>query len=660
MLRLAKETRSFGLKGAVFLPLWPGEGMSSILARTEAVVDGAAKAASDKPGDPYARLTDYLDNKRVVLLLDDLHNLRREELLTLMRSVRMRPGNCRILATSLGEPELPAVDRAGLQFERVGPLTAQEVKKVASSLGVRGSEAQALLMTDATRGGCTGHPLTLRFLLAIFGSDLPSEDFFRGQTSRSINAFRAVIEHAADRFSDKDRSVLQHLARIGLPVSRSVATRLFGITITKLIKRGMLDIVDGEVMVHGLVAQTLGQDGEFSASLAKSVAKHLKDQGIARIEPQRMLRAAELLAHAGPTSKAIDALTEGWEAARDFGFLEAYLKSVANMPSTPALQQRLKLLSARARMRQGNVQGVREELEGLAKAKDPWTRARALTALTYVYSKLGAHKKAVAAFEAVRKGSVAEHDLIPAGTLAASSMTRTGHVADAEKLARSLLKTIKGKKQDDREGELRRLLARIYAQGGRLAEAVIEAKAAARAFEQCGDLYHAATAYGFIGDLYREAGEFELARTAFTRFHELAERWGDRNLLQVAELAEAWVSLDVGDLTHAAKRIAAVEKDMSVAPSRRLRRYLSAARALLEAGRGHHSEAAIMLERVVDDPNRSRRRCREAGALVAQGAQGQEARRSRRRAATSIGAYLRPERPSRRSRHRGESGGQGV
>ncbi|MEE8408715.1 MAG: tetratricopeptide repeat protein, partial [Myxococcota bacterium] len=600
MLRLAKETRAMGLKGAVFLPLWPGEGMASILARTEAAVDGAAKAASDKPGDTYARLADYLDSKRIVLLLDDLHNLKREELMTLMRSVRVRPGKYRILATSLGEPELPAVDRAGIQIERVGPLTAPEVKKVASSLGVRGAEAHAQLMADVTRGGCSGHPLTLRYLLALFGSDLPSEEFLRSQSSRSINALRAVIDHAGERFSDKDRSVLQHLARIGVPLSKSAATRLFGTTITKLLKRGMLDIVDDEVILHGLVSQTLGQNGEFSASLAKSVAKHLKDQGMARIEPQRVLRAAELLAHAGPTSKAIDALTEGWEAARDFGFLEAYLKSVANIPATPALQQRLKLLSARARMRQGNVQGVREELEGLAKSKDSWTRARALTALTYVYSKLGAHKKVVAAFDAVRKGSVAEHVLIPAGALAAASMARIGRSADSEKLARSLLKALKGKKQFDREGELRRLLARIFAQGGRLDEAVTEAQAAAKAFEQCGDLYHAATAFGFIGDLYRETGDFELAKTAFSRFRDLAERWGDRNLLQVAELAEAWVSLDVGDLTHAAKRIAAVEKEMSVAPSRRLRRYLAAARALLEAGRGHHKEAAVMLERVVD------------------------------------------------------------
>jgi tetratricopeptide (TPR) repeat protein len=600
MLRLAKETRPLGLRGAVFLPLWPGESMSSILARTEAAVDGAAKAAADRPGDPFARLGDYLEEKRIALLLDDLHNLRREELLVLVRSVRLRGGKYRVLATSSGELELPAVDRGGVHSERVGPLTPAEVKKVAASYGVRAGEPQERLMTDAAKGGCTGHALTLRYLLALFGSDLPPGDFFSGQTSRSVNAFRAVVEEADSRFDSKEQEVLRGLVRVGLPISKTTAPRQFGATITKLLKRGLVDLIEGDICVHPLVAQALGGEYALSSSSAKAIARHLKDQGITRIEPQRVLRAAELLAHAGPASAAIDALTEGWEAARDFGFLEAYLKSVASIPSTPALEQRLKLLSARARMRQGNVVSVREELESLTKSKDGWTRQRAYAALTYVYSELSQHRKVVDAYEAIRSGTVQDHVMVPAGTLAATSMVRVGRVAEAEKLARSLLTRIRGTKQLDREGELHRLLARVYAQGGRLDEAVREAQAAAKAFEACGDLYHAATAQGFIGDLYRETGDFELAKEAFGRFHQLAQQWGDRNLLQVAELADAWVSLDIGDLTHAAKRIAAVEKEMSAAPSRRLRRYLAAARALLEAGRGRHKEASVMLERVVE------------------------------------------------------------
>jgi tetratricopeptide (TPR) repeat protein len=228
------------------------------------------------------------------------------------------------------------------------------------------------------------------------------------------------------------------------------------------------------------------------------------------------------------------------------------------------------------------------------------------TAATYhtaqIYSQLGEDEKVVQSYESVKRSNVSPDLLVPAATLAATSMVRIGKVTEAEKLSRNILAKIKSNKTHiDRQGELHRLLARAYSGTGRLTEAVTEAQNAAKAFEDAGDLYHAATAWGFIGDLYRETGDFELARSSFVRFGGLAEKWGDRDLLQVAELAEAWVSLDIGDLTHAAKQIAAVEKEMSVAPSRRLRRYLAAAKALLEAGRGHHEQAAAMLVPVIEN-----------------------------------------------------------
>jgi tetratricopeptide (TPR) repeat protein len=133
-----------------------------------------------------------------------------------------------------------------------------------------------------------------------------------------------------------------------------------------------------------------------------------------------------------------------------------------------------------------------------------------------------------------------------------------------------------------------------------LDDAVEEANLAAKFFATAGDLYHAATAAGFIGDLYRETGDFEAAQAAFRRFHELATKWGDRNLIQIADLTEAWVALDVGDLTSAQRRITAVEKDLSATASRRLRRYLAAAKALLEVGRGHWELAAELMPRVVE------------------------------------------------------------
>ena len=601
VLRLAKETRALGVKGAIYLPLWPGEAIASILARVEAIIGADRGGTQDRQGDPYTRMEDALEANKVCLVLDDVHNIRREDLLALLRSAKNHRGKVRIIAAGRGEPELPAIDRAAVHMERVGPLLPGEVSTVAAAAGVRG-EANQTLVTDATRGGCSGHALTLRYLLGMFGSQLPPADFFESQTSRSVNAFRALIQLAGDRIDAKELDTLSGLASVNMPVSKPVAVRAFGGTVNRLIQQGMLDLIDGHVYAHALVGQVMVPESyKIGESAAKTVAKHLCDRGNSQNEPLLVLRAAELLAKVGSTSQALDVLTDVWLTARDFGFLEAYLKSVAAFPHKPSLDRRLKLLSARARMRQGNPVGVRAELESLAKEKDPWTRSRALAALTYVYSQLREHKKVVQAYEAVKKSNVSADLLVPAATLAAVSMVRIGKIADAEKLARSILTKIKNNRQFlDRQGEIYRLLARVYARSGRLAEAVTEAQAAAKAFESAGDLYHAATAWGFIGDLYRETGDFELARSSFVKFRDLAEKWGDRDLLQVAELAEAWVSLDVGDLTHAAKQIAAVEKDMSAAPSRRLRRYLAAAKALLEAGRGHHEQASTMLIPVIE------------------------------------------------------------
>ncbi|MEK7706303.1 MAG: hypothetical protein AAB426_15185, partial [Myxococcota bacterium] len=210
------------------------------------------------------------------------------------------------------------------------------------------------------------------------------------------------------------------------------------------------------------------------------------------------------------------------------------------------------------------------------------------------------HAEVVKSYDALKRLSRDPRQLLIAGTRAAESMMRIGRIGDAEQLGKSLLTRLRGKKEAQLSGELHRLLARSAEQSGRLTDAVREGQAAVTDFCKAGDLYHAATAEGFIGDLYRQTGEFELAREAFGRFRTLAEKWGDRNLLQIAELADAWVALDVGDITHAAKQVAAVEKEMSLAPSRRLRRYLAAARALLEAGRGQHDTAATALTSVVE------------------------------------------------------------
>ncbi len=600
LLRLGRETKRLGLKGSLYVALAPGETIPSLFSRVEAMAKNRG-SEPDRQGDPFGRLVALLERQKLALLLDDVHYLRREDLLSLIRAVRTRRGSYRVLAAGRGDQELPAIDSAEIHVERVGPLSSDEVRKVAESGSVRG-EALERLVADAARGGCSGHALTLRFLVACGSEAMPPDTFFVGQSSRSVSAFKLLMEQASKSWDPKEIEALKGLAKVATPLSKTVATRAFGAPIVKLLKKGLLLSVSDDLYVHDLVGQMLlGPTDSLSDTAAKAVAKHLKEAGIEQGEPLKVIRAAELLASSGNAADAVTTLTSGWESARHFPFVEAFLKSVASIPSTPATERRLKLLSARARLKLSNSQALREELEELARDKDTWTQSRALAALTEAYAEAAEPPKSVKAFRAVQAKIVGKELYVAAGVAAANALTRLNRFDEAETLARTLLAMVKGDKSLlDREGELRRLVARIYAQAGDLENAVTEAQAAAKAFEAAGDLYHAATAHGFVGDIYRETGDFELAKAAFLRFHDQALKWGDRDLVQVAELADAWVSLDIGDLTHAAKQIAAVEKDLSPAPSRRLKRYLAAARALLDAGRGKHAAAAEQLARVIE------------------------------------------------------------
>jgi tetratricopeptide (TPR) repeat protein len=434
----------------------------------------------------------------------------------------------------------------------------------------------------------------------LCGNELPPKELFDAQSARSINAFRALMAHAESRLNQEERDILIGLAEIGQPIAKAMATKIFGNSVGKLAARNLIEEVDGDVYVHHLVSQYFGASDQLTKADSVSVARHLKERAISRSEPLGVIRAGKLLAQAGRPDDAVETLAEGWEAVRDLGFLEAYLKILASIPQQGLLGPRLQILSARARMRQGSVTHVKEELERLGQERDVWTRVRALASLVYVYSQLEDWKKVVETFDALKRTSAGPEHLLPAGSLAATGMLKVGQIAEAEKLARSLLARLKRDQEPERQGELHRLLAHTSAQMGDLKQAVAEATLAAGLFHTAGDLYHAATAQGFIGDLYRETGDFELAQQAFKKFHELAQKWGDKNLIQLAELSEAWVSLDIGDLTQAQKRIQAVEKELSASAGRRIRRYLGAARALLEAGRGHHEEAVAMFSKVLE------------------------------------------------------------
>jgi tetratricopeptide (TPR) repeat protein len=608
VLRLIREAKPVGITTALYLPLWPGEAIASILARVEArFKKGGGSGAGEKHGDPYARLCEELDEHKCGLVLDGVHKMRREDLAPLVRAARAKPGKYRILAAARGEPELSAMDRASLHLERVGPLTADEVPKIAAAFKVKGAALEQI-KEDAQRGGSVCHPLTLNYLLSLSSEALPAKEIMEKQSARSVNAFKAVMQEIAAKLGPDEREALASLSLVGLAIGKSVAVKAFGSVVDRLVRDRLVDVIEGDVYVHNLVTQVVGTEVQLGAGAARGVAAYLKERAEKRGEPLAMIRAAELLANAGVAENAVDTLATGWEAVRDVGFLEAYLKTLASVKASGPLDARARMLSAQARMRKGDPTGVQAEMESLSGERDVWTRTRAWAALTYIYNYKHEPKKVLEAYEQLRKTTQAADILTPAGIMAAGAMVRLGKVEDAEKLAQQLLSKLRGDQELERQGELHRLLARIFAQSGRLEEAVKEALEAAGAFERAGDLYHAATAQGYVGDLYRETGDFELAKKAFERFLNLARAWGDRDLVQIAELAEAWVSLDIGDMTHAAQRIAAVEKELSAAPSRRLRRYLAAARALLEAGRGRHKEAASMLSRVVEAWDQSSQR----------------------------------------------------
>src|SRR5512138_1471648 len=69
ILRLSRETRAIGLKGICYIPLYPGEGIASLLARVEAQSGVVHGPESDRQGDLYARLVEFLDARRLALVL---------------------------------------------------------------------------------------------------------------------------------------------------------------------------------------------------------------------------------------------------------------------------------------------------------------------------------------------------------------------------------------------------------------------------------------------------------------------------------------------------------------------------------------------------------------------------------------------------------------
>ena len=311
-----------------------------------------------------------------------------------------------------------------------------------------------------------------------------------------------------------------------------------------------------------------------------------------------LIRAASLLAQGGDMNGAVDVLGR-WEDLPDVGgFLDAYLRVLASLPAG-AQSSRLKLLAGRARLRQGQAANVVAEMEPLARDADPWTALRAQASLIELYSQQGAHEKVIATYQSLGDAQLQGFDKTAAAQLCARSLLRSGRVQEATRLLQDLLAEVPAD-AFPREDLIRRRLARILAHSGQMPAAIDMCQKATACFERAGDCRQGAVAYGLLGDLLREAGDFQGARDAFAAFAKLAGEVGDREMMQIATLADSWLALDIGDLTKASRAVAAVEKEAGAAPSRRLRRYLNAANALLLAARGQYQPAATELARVIE------------------------------------------------------------
>ena len=147
LAQLARE--KMDLETSVYLPLFPGEGISSVLARTEARILGRAGQSSESQADAYRRLTDLLDGHKTLLILDNLHCFRHDDLVALLRTVSAYPGCYRIVAGSNFEPDLSAMERSLMHVELLKQLHPNEVKEILESRGVDGE----LRDTLATRCG---------------------------------------------------------------------------------------------------------------------------------------------------------------------------------------------------------------------------------------------------------------------------------------------------------------------------------------------------------------------------------------------------------------------------------------------------------------------------------------------------------------------------
>ena len=233
LAQLARE--KMDLETSVYLPLFPGEGISSVLARTEARILGRAGQSSESQADAYRRLTDLLDGHKTLLILDNLHCFRHDDLVALLRTVSAYPGGYRIVAGS-NEPDLSAMERSLLHVELLKQLHPNEVKEILESRGVD-VELRDTLQRDAVRGGASAHPLTLHFVISLCASGrLPDDDFLMGLSARSQKTFQKVWETLNNAVTETQHRVMVTLAHIGLPIEVEFARSILGKDVDELLR----------------------------------------------------------------------------------------------------------------------------------------------------------------------------------------------------------------------------------------------------------------------------------------------------------------------------------------------------------------------------------------------------------------------------------------
>ena len=98
-----------------------------------------------------------------------------------------------------------------------------------------------------------------------------------------------------------DLEALAQISSVGLPLDLAIVQQAFGPITDDLVKRRLVDVTDGAVRIHGIIGRMVRDDSTppLSPKVCKLLAKELRQRATKLSEPMGIIRAGELLAHAG-------------------------------------------------------------------------------------------------------------------------------------------------------------------------------------------------------------------------------------------------------------------------------------------------------------------------------------------------------------------------